>query len=80
MIFDSKQSFPGFLIFLIDIFFIDISNVILFPGFPSENHLPLPPSTCSPTHPHLLPDPNIPLHWDIELSQDQGAVLPLVTH
>lgn len=30
---------------------------------------PIPlPSTCSPTHPHVLPDPGIPLQWGIEPS------------
>jgi hypothetical protein len=40
-----------YLIFLLDIFFIYISNVIPFPSFPSENPYPLPSSHCSPTHP-----------------------------
>jgi hypothetical protein len=62
--------------FLLDIFVIDISNVIPFHGFPSENllsHLPFP---CSPTHPMLLLCPGILLHWGIEPSQDQGPLLP----
>jgi hypothetical protein len=40
-------------IFLLDIFFIYISNVIPFPGFPSENPLPhslLPPPVHQSTH------------------------------
>jgi hypothetical protein len=42
-------SFSSF--FLLDIFFIYISNVIPFPSFPSENPLYHPPTLCSPTHP-----------------------------
>jgi hypothetical protein len=68
-----------FYTFLLDIFFIYISNVILFPGFPSENPLSPPLSACSPTHPLLLPGPDIPLYWGIEPSQDQGPLLPLMT-
>jgi hypothetical protein len=48
--------------FLLDIFFIYISNVIPFPSFPSENPLPPPPSPCSATHSLLLPGPGIPLY------------------
>jgi hypothetical protein len=39
--------------FLLDIFFIYISNVIPFPSFHSKNPLSSLPSPCSPTH--LLP-------------------------
>jgi hypothetical protein len=55
-------SFSFFLlnIFLLDIFFIYISNIILFPSFPSENPLSPPYYPCSPTHPLLLPGPGIP--------------------
>jgi hypothetical protein len=66
-------------LFLLDIFFIYISNVIPFPSFPSENPLSPPVSPCSPTHPLLLPGPGIPLYWGIEPSQDQGPLLPLMT-
>jgi hypothetical protein len=38
------------LLFLLDIFFIYISNVICIPGFPSENPLYPPTSPCSPTY------------------------------
>jgi hypothetical protein len=38
-------------LFFLDIFFIDISNVIPFPSFPSKNPLSSPLSPCSPTHP-----------------------------
>ena len=38
-------------LFLLDIFFIYISNVIPFPRFPSKNPLSPPPSPCFPTHP-----------------------------
>jgi hypothetical protein len=61
-----------FLSLLLDIFFIYITNVIPFPGFPSKNPLSHPPSPCLPTHPFPLPCPGIPLHWVIEPSQDQG--------
>jgi hypothetical protein len=64
--------------FLLDIFYIYVSNVILFPSFPSENPLSPCPSPCSPTHPFLVPGPGIPLYWGIESSQDQGPLLPLM--
>jgi hypothetical protein len=41
--------------FLLDIFFIYISNIIPFPSFPSENPLSPPRSPCSPTHPLPFP-------------------------
>ena len=69
-----------YLSFLLDIFFIYISNVIPFPCFPSENPLSPPSSTCSPTLPLPFPSPGIPLFWGIEPSQDQGPHLPLMTH
>ena len=65
--------------FLLDIFFIYISNVILFPGFPSENPLSHPPLACSLTHLLLLPCPGIPLHWGIDPSQDQEPLLSLMS-
>jgi hypothetical protein len=43
-------------LFLLDIFFIYISNVIPFPSFPSEN--PLSPSALP-----LLPNPPLPASW-----------------
>jgi hypothetical protein len=45
-------------LFLLDIFFIYISNAI--PKVPYT----LPPP-CSPTHPFLLLGPGIPLYWGI---------------
>jgi hypothetical protein len=60
-----------FVLFLLDIFFIYISNIIPFPGFPSKKYpspTPCPCSPHSPTHPLLLPDPGIPPHWEIEPS------------
>ena len=51
--------------FLLDIFFIYISNVTHFPSFPSEILLPclLSPPPAPPTHPLLLPGLGIPRHW-----------------
>jgi hypothetical protein len=57
--------------FLLDIFFIYISDVSPFPSFPfrrspilSPSLLPLsPPAPCSPNHPFLLPGPGISLYW-----------------
>jgi hypothetical protein len=73
--------------FLLDIFFIYISKVIPFPGFPSGNALfhPLPAASMRVlTHPttHSLPPPcpGIPLHWGIKSSQDQGSLLPLMVY
>ena len=38
--------------------------------------LPSPlPAPCSPNHPLQLPGPSIPLHWDIEASQDHEPLL-----
>jgi hypothetical protein len=45
-------------LFLLDIFFIYISNAIL--KVPCT--LPQP---CYPTHPLLLPGPGVPLYWGI---------------
>jgi hypothetical protein len=47
--------------FLLDIFFIYISNIIPFPSFPYVNPLFPPSSPCSPTHPLLLSGPGITL-------------------
>jgi hypothetical protein len=58
-----------FLNFLLDIFFIYISNAI--PKF--SYTLPLP---CSPTHSLPLLGPGIPLYWGIYSLQDQGVSLP----
>jgi hypothetical protein len=46
---------------LFDVYFIYISNVVPFPGFPSEKYLSSPYHPCSPTHPLPLPSPGIPL-------------------
>jgi hypothetical protein len=71
---------PNFILFfnfLLNIFFIYISNVI--PFLISLPKPPVPsPSHCSPTHLLMLPDPGIPLHRGIEPSQDQGPSLPLM--
>jgi hypothetical protein len=46
--------FGFFILFLLDIFFIYISNVIPFPSFPSENPL-FPPLAPQPTPAHSYP-------------------------
>ena len=51
--------FVWFSSFLLDIFFIDISNVICFPCFPSENPQPPQPTPCLTTHPLQLTGPGI---------------------
>jgi hypothetical protein len=66
-------------IFLLDIFFIYISNVILFPGFSSENPLSHPCYPCSPT-PLPLICSGISLQQGIKPSQDQGSLLPLMSN
>lgn len=76
--------FHFFIFLLLDIFLIYISNVILFPGFPSGSPLSHPSSPCfyegAPLATHSLPPtcPGIPLHWGIEPSHDQGPHLPLM--
>jgi hypothetical protein len=67
-----------FVIFLMNVFFIYISNVIPFLSFPLKNPLFPPLSPCSSTYPHPLPGPKIPLHWGIKPSQDQGPLHPLM--
>jgi hypothetical protein len=57
--------------YLLDIFFIYISNSI--PQTPY--FLPLP---CSSTHPLLIPGPGIPLYWGKRSLQYQGSLLPLM--
>jgi hypothetical protein len=54
--------------YLLDIFFIYISNAILKVPYP----LPTP---CSPTCPLPL-GPGLPLYWGIYFLQDQGSALP----
>jgi hypothetical protein len=56
----NKEALTSFflILFLLDIFFIYISNAI--PKVPYT--IPLP---CSPTHPNPLPGPGIPLYWGI---------------
>jgi hypothetical protein len=66
----SMQSMTGiFFQFLLDIFFIYISNAILKVPYT----LPLP---FSPTHPFPLLGPGIALYLGIQSLQDQGASLP----
>jgi hypothetical protein len=65
------MNFLFFSIFLLDIFFIYISNVIPYPGFPSEKHtLSLSPPffLYSPTHSLAFPGPGVLPYWDIEPS------------
>jgi hypothetical protein len=62
-----------FSFFFLDIFFINISNIIPFPSFPSENSPTLPPP---PDHQHTH---SCFLYWGIDHSQDQGPLLPLKT-
>jgi hypothetical protein len=73
------MSIHSFLSFLLDIFFIYISNAIPFPCLPSKTPLSHCPSPCSPTLPLLLPCPGISLHWVMEPSQDQGILLSLMS-
>ena len=72
-------------LFLLDIFFIYVSNVIPFPGFTSRNSLspPTPPASLRvlphpPTHSLPLPCPGIFLRWGIEPSEDQEPLPPLM--
>ena len=66
--------------FLLDIFFIYISNVIPFTSFPSKIPLSPPASLCSPTH--TLPFLVLAFPYTtayIQPSQDQGSLFPLMT-
>jgi hypothetical protein len=47
---------------------------------PPKAPYPTPPYPCSPTYPLPLPYLGIPLQWDIEPSQDQGPLLPLMSN
>jgi hypothetical protein len=58
--------------FLLNIFFIYISNAIL--------KVPYIPPPGSPTHPLLIPGPGIPLYWGIYSFQDQRPLLPLMAY
>jgi hypothetical protein len=72
--------------FLLDIFFIYISNVFPFLGLPFGNPLSRPLSPClyEGASPHTLPLPSscpgIPLLWSIEQPQAQGPFLPLMSN
>jgi hypothetical protein len=58
--------------FLLDIFFIYISNVI--PKVPYT--LPLP---CPPAHPLPLLGPGIPLYWGIyKVCKTKGSLFPMM--
>jgi hypothetical protein len=75
-----------FLLSLLDVFCIYISNVI--PSFsrpPMKPPNPMPPPPASmrvfpqpPTHSLPPQCPGIALHWSIESSQDRGPLLPLM--
>ena len=65
------------------IFYLFIFHVIPFPGFhlwkpPIPSSLPVLLYWCSHTHLLLPPHPDIPLHWGMEPSQDQGPLLSLM--
>jgi hypothetical protein len=62
--------------FLLDIFLINISNVIPFPNSPLKLPIPSPPP---PYFYKSAPCPHTPLHFGIEPSQDQGPLLPLMS-
>jgi hypothetical protein len=73
----------SFLFFKLGIFFIYISNVIPVPGLPLPKKPPITsPFPCFyegvPPPTHLPIHPCIPQHRGIELSQDQGPLLPLM--
>jgi hypothetical protein len=73
-----------FFSFLLVVLFTYISNVILLPGFPFANSPPhsLPLCFCEGirllAHPLLPHHLSIPIHWGIELPQDQGPPFPLM--
>ena len=67
------------------IFSLYISNVISpSQSPPQEPPIPSPSlyfyEGAYPTYPLPPHHPGIPLHWDIEPSQDQGPLLPLMTN
>jgi hypothetical protein len=62
-----------FSLFLLDIFFIYISDAI-----PKVPYTLTPP--YSPTHPLLFLGPSIPLYSSIWSSQDEGPLLPLMAN
>ena len=69
--------------YLLDIFFIFISNVSPFQVSTSETPYPIPPPPASMrVCPHPLPSscPDIPLHWGIEHPQTQEPLLPLMSN
>jgi len=78
----------SFFHFLLDIFFLYISNIIPLNDFPSRNPpipspQPLSPweySPCHPLSPSCLPTLAFPQHWRKEPSKDQGPLLPLMSN
>jgi hypothetical protein len=65
-------------IFILDIFFTYILNVIPFLVSPPKIPYPLPVPLL-PNPPTPIPGPVIPLYWGIVPSQDLGPLLPLIT-
>jgi hypothetical protein len=85
MVFFNKGSFKLIKHFLLDILFIYISNIFLFPGLLFRNPLshPLSASMSVLSHPPIhssLPTPGIPLHRGIEHPQAQESLLPLMSN
>jgi hypothetical protein len=72
-----------YLVFLLDILFIYISNAIPFPSFPLQPSYPIPSCCFSdgapvPMHALLPYYPSISLDCGIEPSKDQGHPFPLM--
>jgi F0F1-type ATP synthase membrane subunit a len=62
-----------FLLFWLLILFIYISNVIPLSGFPSENSLSHPPTSCSPTHQFRLTTLAFPYAGAMNLHKTKGS-------
>jgi hypothetical protein len=64
-------------IYIFDIFFIYISNVIPFPSFPPKTAYPNPfPLLQLPNPPSPIAGPDFTLYRGIESSQDLGGSFP----
>jgi hypothetical protein len=68
-----KFYFLAFSFFLLDIFFIYISNFKCYPKVPYA--LPLP---CSSTHPLPLLGPGVPLYWTYKVCNTKGPLFPMM--